>query len=61
MIVAVHGRFDVTLDECQPVRLTTPHFGYHIPPGHSVTLDNWQAGSVAMVICSHEYDEHDYC
>ena len=60
MIVAVHGGFDVILDDRSPIKLVSPHFGMHVPPGHKITLANWDAGSVALVMCSHEYDEDEY-
>ena len=60
MIVALHGSFAVILDGDKPVRLTTPHFGAYVPPGIVVTLDDWAAGSVALVLCSEKYDAEDY-
>ena len=60
VIVAMHGGFDVILDDKGPIKLCSPRFGMHVPPGHCVTLTNWEAGSVALVMCSHEYDADDY-
>jgi len=60
MIVCMAGKFDISVDGRAPIALTTPRFGLYVPPGHVVTLDNWSAGAVALVLCSHEYDEDDY-
>ena len=61
MIVAVHGRFRVVLDGEEPgVSLITPHFGVYVPAGVHVTLTDWSAGAVALVLCSQEYDKDDY-
>lgn len=63
LIIAVSGSFDVIIDDGEfrkRVSLNRPHMSLHIKPGLWTELDNFSAGSICLVLASHEYDEADY-
>lgn len=62
-LIAVSGAFEVLLDDGRTQRqilLNRPYFGLHIPPGIWASEVNFSAGSICLVLASHEYDESDY-
>jgi hypothetical protein len=40
--------------------LCTPHHGLYVPPGNIVNLSKFAPGTVAAVLCSHEFEDADY-
>jgi dTDP-4-dehydrorhamnose 3,5-epimerase-like enzyme len=63
LIIAVAGSFTVTLDDGRTKStflLKSPSKGLSVPPGYWRTLDDFSAGSAAVVFASEEYDTSDY-
>jgi hypothetical protein len=63
LLVAASGSFEVLLDDGKIKRqilLNRPHIGLHVPPGIWASEFNFSAGSICLVLASHEYDEVDY-
>lgn len=63
LIVAVHGGFDVCLDDGRNkagFRLDDPSVGLYIGPMVWRDLVNFSAGAVCLVLASLPYDEGDY-
>lgn len=63
LIIAVAGSFTVTLDDGRTksvFHLNSPSKGLAVPPGYWRTLDDFSAGSAAVVFASEEYDTSDY-
>lgn len=40
--------------------LDEPDVALYVPPGVYLDLEDWQPGTVLLVLCSHYYDEEDY-
>jgi dTDP-4-dehydrorhamnose 3,5-epimerase-like enzyme len=40
--------------------LDDPSKALYVPPGVYLDLEDWQPGTVLLVLCSHYYDEEDY-
>jgi len=40
--------------------LDDPGKALYVPPGVYLDLEDWQPGTVLLVLCSHYYDEEDY-
>lgn len=62
-LVAASGSFEVLLDDGKTKRqvlLNKPDLGLHIPPGIWASENNFSAGSICLVLASHEYSEMDY-
>jgi hypothetical protein len=62
-LVAVSGSYEVLLDDGntkRQVMLNRPDIGLHIPPGIWASEINFSAGSICLVLASHEYNEQDY-
>lgn len=62
-LIAMHGALAVTLRSRhgeQIFRLDDPAQGLHIPPLTWVVIKAATAGSVALVLASHAFDEADY-
>lgn len=62
-IVALSGSFDVVVDdgfEKKTYSLNRSYFGLYIPKGVWRTMTNFSTNSLALVLSSTEYDEHDY-
>ena len=62
-IVALSGSFDVVIYDGES-RITYPlnrsYFGLYVPKGMWRTMTNFSTNSLALVLSSTEYDEHDY-
>ena len=62
-IVALSGSFDVEIDDGE-VKKTYPlnrsYYGLYVPKGMWRTMTNFSTNSLALVLSSTEYDEHDY-
>ena len=62
-IVALSGSFDVVVDDGN-IRMTYPlnrsYFGLYVPKGMWRTMTNFSTNSLALVLSSTDYDEHDY-
>lgn len=62
-IVALSGSFDVVVDDGN-IKMTYPlnrsYFGLYVPKGMWRTMTNFSTNSLALVLSSTEYDEHDY-
>ena len=62
-IVALSGSFDVVVDDGNNKKtypLNRSYFGLYIPKGMWRTMTNFSTNSLALVLSSTEYDEHDY-
>ena len=62
-IVALSGSFDVVVDDGNNKKtypLNRSYFGLCIPKGMWRTMTNFSTNSLALVLSSTEYDEHDY-
>lgn len=62
-IIAVSGSFDVVLSDNTGQKrysLNRSYYGLYLPPLVWRELDNFSSGSVALVLTSELYDEHDY-
>ena len=62
-VVALSGSFDVVVDdgfEKKTYPLNRSYFGLFIPKGMWRTMTNFSTNSLALVLSSTEYDEHDY-
>lgn len=63
VMIALNGGLDVTLDDGQStvtVRLDDPSEGLYVPPGLWRELDEFETGTVCLVLASDPYDENDY-
>ena len=62
-IVALSGSFDVVVDdglEKKIYPLNRSYFGLYVPKRMWRTMTNFSTNSLALVLSSTEYDEHDY-
>lgn len=62
-IVALSGSFEVVVDdghEKKTFPLNRSYFGLYVPKGMWLTMTSFSTNSVALVLSSTEYDEHDY-
>lgn len=62
-IVALSGSFDVVIDDGEEkvvYPLNRSYFGLYVPKGMWRTMTNFSTNSLALVLSSTEYDEHDY-
>ncbi|WP_395059711.1 sugar 3,4-ketoisomerase [Flavobacterium sp.] len=62
-LIATSGSYEVLLDDGKTKRqvlLNRPDIGLHIPPGIWASEINFSAGSICLVLASHEYAEDDY-
>ncbi len=62
-IVALSGSFDVVVDDGMSKNiypLNRSYFGLYVPKGMWRTMTNFSTNSLALVLSSTEYDEHDY-
>lgn len=63
LLVAVAGRFEVTLDDGRTRRrfaLDRPDQGLYVPPGVWREIDDFGPGSVCLTLASHPYDPAEY-
>lgn len=62
-IVALSGSFDVEIDngsEKKTYALNRSYYGLYVPKGMWRTMTNFSTNSLALVLSSTDYDEHDY-
>ena len=62
-LVAASGAFEVVLDDGEnkrTVALNRPFYGLHIPPGIWAHEQGFSAGSICLVLASHNYSAEDY-
>jgi hypothetical protein len=62
-LVAASGSFEILLNDGKTqrlVQLNRPYIGLHIPPMIWASEINFSAGSICLVLASHNYDEQDY-
>lgn len=62
-IVALSGSFDVVVDDGNDRKtypLNRSYFGLYVPKGMWRTMTNFSTNSLALVLSSTEYNEHDY-
>ena len=62
-IVALSGSFDVVIDDGEVKKvfpLNRSYFGLYAPKGMWRTMTNFSTNSLALLLSSTEYDEHDY-
>ena len=62
-VLPLHGSFEIKYFSKKAsgnAVLNKPWEGYSIEPGTWVDLLNFSSGSVALVLCSEEYQESDY-
>jgi uncharacterized cupin superfamily protein len=62
-VVALSGSFDVVVDDGNVRKnysLNRSYFGLYVPKGMWRTMTNFSTNSLALVLSSTEYDEHDY-
>ena len=62
-IVALSGSFDVEVDDGESKQifpLNRSYYGLYVPKGMWRTMMNFSTNSLALVLSSTEYDEHDY-
>ena len=63
ILFAVHGSFDVVLDDGRgkrTVHLNQPAIGLLLQPGVWSRLENFTTGTVCLAVNSDEYNESDY-
>lgn len=63
LVVAATGSFEVTLDDGKMKRtlhLNRPYMGVYVPEGIWLTLSDFSAGAVCMVLAAEKYSEEDY-
>ncbi|MCO1574786.1 MULTISPECIES: sugar 3,4-ketoisomerase [unclassified Crossiella] len=63
LIVAVHGKFDITVDDGEyrdRFHLDNPSRGLYVGPMVWRNLINFSPGAVGLVLASTHYDEADY-
>lgn len=62
-LIAASGAYEVLLDDGKTKRqvmLNRPSLGLHVPPGIWASEINFSAGSICLVLASHEYEMDDY-
>lgn len=62
-IVALSGSFDVEVEdgfEKKSFPLNRSYYGLYVPKGMWRTMTNFSTNSLALVLSSTDYDEHDY-
>lgn len=62
-IVALSGSFDVEVDDGENKKtfsLNRSYYGLYVPNGVWRTMTNFSTNSLALVLSSTDYDEHDY-
>lgn len=62
-IIAISGSFDVVLDDgrdAQTFSLNRSYYGLYVPNGLWRVMQNFSTNSLALVLASTPYDEHDY-
>lgn len=62
-LIAASGAYEVLLNDGKTkrhVQINRPYIGLHIPPGIWASEINFSAGSICLVLASHEYNEADY-
>lgn len=62
-VVALSGSFDVVIDDGDikmTYSLNRSYFGLYVPKGMWRTMTNFSTNSLALVLSSTKYDEHDY-
>jgi uncharacterized RmlC-like cupin family protein len=62
-IVALSGSFDVEIDNGHSksaFSLNRSYYGLYVPKGMWRTMNNFSTNSLALVLSSTDYDEHDY-
>lgn len=62
-IVAISGSFSIKIDtgqEITTVTLSRPFEGLLVYPGTWISLTDFSAGSVCLVLCSGKYDAEEY-
>lgn len=62
-LICLHGSFDVMLDDGTAktkVHLNRPWQGLHVPPMIWAAEQNFDPGSLCLVLASAPYDESDY-
>lgn len=63
LMVVVSGSVDVVFSDGETTRrftLASPHEALTIPPLQWHELENFAPNTVALMLASHPYDEHDY-
>lgn len=63
LIVALSGSFDVVLDdgkEKDTIPLNRSYYGLYVPKGLWRQMQNFSTNSLALVLSSTEFNEHDY-
>lgn len=62
-VVALSGSFDVEVDDGEEKKtfpLNRSYYGVFVPKGMWRTMTNFSTNSLALVLSSTDYDEHDY-
>lgn len=62
-VIALSGSFDVITDdgtERQVFSLNRSYYGLYVPNGVWRELENFSTNSLALILSSTDYDEHDY-
>jgi oxalate decarboxylase/phosphoglucose isomerase-like protein (cupin superfamily) len=62
-LVAASGAYEVLLNDGKTqrqVQINRPNIGLYIPPRIWASEINFSAGSICLVLASHEYNEGDY-
>jgi dTDP-4-dehydrorhamnose 3,5-epimerase-like enzyme len=59
LLVCVSGGCRVIADG-DSFNLDDPSKSLYVPPGVYLDLEDWQPGTVLLVLCSHYYEEEDY-
>jgi len=62
-IVAISGSFDVVVDNGnhkQTYSLNRSYYGLYVPKGLWRQMENFSTNSLALVLSSTDYSEHDY-
>jgi hypothetical protein len=63
LIVALSGSFDVLVDNGnvkQHYQLNRSYYGLYIPAGLWRQMENFSTNSIALVLSSTKFEEHDY-
>lgn len=62
-IVALSGSFDIIVDngiKSQKISLNRSYYGLYIPAGNWRQMENFSTNSLALIVSSTDFSEHDY-
>ena len=63
IIIALSGSFDIVVDngtEKLKFQLNRSYYGLYVPKGYWRHVDNFSTNTLALAVCSTQYDKNDY-